>query len=112
MKDRIIERLLTEGHITIEMADAILNNKHGKTEIISDLATDGNITKLEAVTLLKEKESGSYIPNYPIQTLSWNQPITHPYVDWSTPGTSPGQPTWTVTCAAGGPFSTSTSNDK
>lgn len=109
MKDLIIERLLTEGHITIEMADAILNNKHGKTEIISDLTHGGNITKLEAVTLLKEKESVSF-PNYPIQTLPWNPPVTVPYIDWSRPGTVPGQPSWTVTCSNS--TTTSTSKDK
>ena len=115
MKDRIIERLLTEGHITIEMADAILNNKHGKTEIISDLANDGNITKLEAVALLKEKESGSYIPNYPLQTNPWigpglgtspyqpyqpyipNQPINVPYCDWHTGTGNPNAVTFTST---------------
>jgi hypothetical protein len=100
MKDYIVERLLTEGHITIEMADLILNNKQGKTQIISDLATNGNITKLEAVTLLKEKQTESF-PGFgtPNQTLPWVQPISLPYVDWSTPGTIPNQPRWTVTCS-------------
>ena len=89
MKDLIVERLLTEGHITIEMADAILNNKHGKTEIIADLKHDSIITNTEAIVLLKEKDQAVYYPpvqpQVPMPTMPWQ-----PY--------NPGNPNWHVTC--------------
>lgn len=77
VKDAIIEKLLTEGHITIQLADLILNNKDGRTELIEDLAHDNIITKGQAIILLKENESfifPTYIPD--------TTPIIQPYMDW------------------------------
>lgn len=76
-KDNILENLLTEGHITIKMADLILNNKYGRTEIIEELAHDCIITKGQAIILLKENESFNF-PTYIPDTT----PIIQPYMDW------------------------------
>ena len=99
MKDRIIERLLSEGHITIQMADIIINNKSNKAEIIADLNHDSIITNWEAVTLLKENESGSIPFGTPNQTFPV-MPLTYPpnYHDWTWDPNRPGTPGWTVTC--------------
>lgn len=111
MKDFIIERLLIEGHITIEMADLILNNMQGKTQIISDLVKDGNISKLEAVTLLKENETRIPSIGIPNQTNPWINPGTQPYqpytpiqpsinvpwCDWHTGTGNPNPVTFTST---------------
>ena len=87
MKDLIVERLLEQGHITIAMADALLNNLIEKTRIVTDLTGDGIITNTEAIILLKENDQVVYYP--PIQpqvpTMPWQ-----PY--------SPGNPHWHVTC--------------
>lgn len=101
MKDRIIERLLSEGHISIQMADIIINNKGNKAEIIANLKTDGIITNWEAVTLLKENESGSIPFGVPNQTFPV-MPLTYPpnYHDWTWDPNRTGTPYWHVTCSA------------
>lgn len=81
LKDNILENLLTEGHITIQLADLILNNKDGRTEIIEDLAHDGIITKGQAIILLKENESFNFSTYIPDTT-----PIIQPYMDWRPSG--------------------------
>lgn len=91
MKDRIIERLLSQGHITIERADAIINNRSSKASIIADLRYDSIITDWEAVILLKDNETLSMPFEVPHQTF----PIM-PHMPYQTPGT--GNPPWTVTC--------------
>ena len=54
MKDYIVERLITQGHITIEMADILLNDRLEKSSLIADLKRDGQISVVEAITLLKD----------------------------------------------------------
>lgn len=54
MKDSIVERLLTQGHITIHMADTILNDGLEKATILTALREDGIITTYEVVVLLKD----------------------------------------------------------
>lgn len=91
MKDRIIERLLSEGHITIQMADIIINNKGNKAEIIADLKHDSIITSLEAVILLRDNEAYPIPFEVPHQTF----PIM-PTMPWQP--YNPGNPYWHVTC--------------
>ena len=99
MKHIIIERLLDQGHITIKIADVIINNKTGKADHISDLKGDGIITNSEALTLLRDSEAPSFpfgVPNQPFPTM----PLTYPYNPFNTPGTNdPMTPPWTVTCS-------------
>lgn len=99
MKDNIIERLLSEGHIGIKIADIILNNKEGKVTHITNLKDDGIITNWEAVTLLKENESGSIPFDVPNQTFP-AMPLIYPpnYYDWTWDPNRPGTPRWDVTC--------------
>ena len=87
MKDLIVERLLNEGHITVQMADIIINNKTDNAEIIADLNHDSIITNWEAIVLLKENDQVVYYP--PVQPQSPTMPW-QPY--------SPGNPHWHVTC--------------
>lgn len=97
MKHIIIERLLDQGHITIKIADVIINNKTGKADHISDLKGDGIITNSEALTLLRDSEAPSFpfgVPNIPNQPV---MPLTYPYNPFNTPGTGPTPP-WHVTC--------------
>lgn len=97
MKSSIIERLLDQGHITIYIADQILNNKLSKVEIISNLRHDGVVSIREAVALLKDKEEGLFRLGTPNQTDPWigpgttpyqpyipSSPINVPYCDWHT----------------------------
>ena len=87
MKDQIVERLLTEGHITIQMAHSILNNAIAKKSIIESLSNDGNITKTETVILLKDIETPYFPFGVPNQTFP-TMPLTYP----------PNNPGWTITC--------------
>lgn len=95
MKHIIIEKLLNQGHITIGIADKILNNKAGKVQHIADLSHDRNITNSEALILLRDSEAPSFpfgVPNQPVM------PPTYPYNPFNTPGTNdPMSPPWTVT---------------
>ena len=99
MKHIIIERLLDQGHITIKIADVIINNKTGKADHISDLKGDGIISNSEAITLLRDSDAPSLpfgVPNIPNQPV---MPLTYPYNPFNTPGTNdPMSPPWTVTC--------------
>jgi len=96
MKQIIIERLLDQGHITIKIADVIINNKTGKADHISDLKGDSIISTSEALILLRDNEAPSFpfgVPNQPVM------PLTYPYNPFNTPGTNdPNTPPWTVTC--------------
>ena len=98
MKNNIIERLLNEGHITIKMADVLLNNRTNKVDYISDLKNEGIITNMEAITLLRNDETLSFPFGVPNQTVPI-MPLTYPtpHIDLNTPYTSPP---WTVTCTA------------
>lgn len=99
MKHIIIERLLDQGHITIKIADVIINNKTGKADHISDLKGDGIITNSEALTLLRDSEAPSFPFGVPNQTVPV-MPLTYPYNPFNTPGTNdPMTPPWTVTCS-------------
>ena len=94
MKHIIIERLLDQGHITIKIADVIINNKTGKADHVSDLRGDSIISNSEALILLRDNEAPSFpfgVPNQPVM------PLTYPYNPFNTPGTGPTPP-WTVTC--------------
>jgi len=97
MKHIIIERLLDQGHITIKIADVIINNKTGKADHISDLKGDSIISNSEALILLRDNEAPSFpfgVPNQPVM------PLTYPF---NTPGTGPTPP-WTVTCTCNNSF--------
>jgi len=100
MKSNIIERLLDQGHITIEIADKILNNKEGKVVHITELKDDGIITNIEAVTLLRDDETPAIPFGVPNQTFPV-MPLTYPpnYHDWTYDPNRPGTPSWTVTCS-------------
>ena len=92
MKNSIVERLLSQGHISIRIADAILNNKKTSVEHISDLKHDGVITNSEAVTLLIDGK---------IQTISFSTPNqTSPQYQYGYTycPNQIGVPSWNVTC--------------
>jgi len=87
MKDQIIERLLTQGHITVNMADILLNDRLEKTSTVALLKEDGIISIHEVIILLKEGYE-LYQPSFP----------TNPYQPPFTPGdVPPGQPFWYTT---------------
>lgn len=102
MKNIIIERLLDQGHITIKIADVIINNKTGKADHVSDLRGDSIISNSEALILLRDNEAPSFpfgVPNQPVM------PLTYPYNPFNTPGTNdPNTPPWTVTCTCNKSF--------
>lgn len=102
MKHIIIERLLDQGHITIKIADVIINNKTGKADHITDLRGDSIISNSEALILLRDNEAPSFpfgVPNQPVM------PLTYPYNPFNTPGTNdPNTPPWTVTCTCNKSF--------
>lgn len=103
MKHIIIERLLDQGHITIKIADVIINNKTGKADHITDLRGDSIISNSEALILLRDNEAPSFpfgVPNIPNQPV---MPLTYPYNPFNTPGTGPTPP-WTVTCTCNNSF--------
>lgn len=100
MIDNIIERLLNEGHITIEMADKILNNKWGKVGHIADLQHYSVITNAEAIALLRDDETRTIPLGVPNQTFPV-MPLTYPpnYHDWTWDPNRTGTPYWHVTCS-------------
>ena len=53
-KERIVERLLTQGHINMECASRILTKSDGWQTDIRLLHTDGNINIKESIRLLTE----------------------------------------------------------
>ena len=91
MKDKIIERLLDQGHIIIRCADRILNHKGEYLQDIEDLHRDGNISTSEAITLLNESETLQFPFETPKQTF--------PNHDWTWDPNRTGNPYWTVTCS-------------
>lgn len=88
MKDKIIERLLDQGHIVIQCADRIINKKVGYVQDIEDLHRDGNISTSESIILLKELDAPNHYP-----------PTIQPYTDWTWDPNRTGTPHWTVTCS-------------
>jgi len=72
MKDKIIERLIDQGHIVIRCADRILNKREGYVQDIEDLHMDGNIDTNESIILLKD-DGSSAVYNYSIE----DQPNTN-----------------------------------
>ena len=90
MKDQIVLRLLEQGHITVSMADSLLNNLLEKTSIITQLREDGIISTQETITLLKEEDHVTF-PQIPTMPYKPYQP------DWTYDPYRPGQPWWTVT---------------
>jgi len=103
MKNSIIERLLSQGHITIPLADSLLNNRSNKANIIELLLEDGQINHTEAITLLKDDETPSFPFGVPNQTFPVIQPNIYPpnYHDWTYDPNRPGTPSWQVTCSTG-----------
>lgn len=96
MKDQIVERLLTQGHITINMADSLLNDRLEKTSTVALLREDGIISVQEAVILLKDGQE-SYQPSFPSMPAMPPFP-TNPYQPPFTPGdVPPGTPFWYTT---------------
>ena len=91
MKNIIIERLLDQGHITIKIADVIINNKTGKADHITDLRGDSIISNSEALILLRDNEAPSFpfgVPNQPVMPLTYPYNITYCYdkvmfIEWS-----------------------------
>lgn len=93
MKDKIIERLIDQGHIVIKCANRILNHKGEYLQDIEDLHRDGNISTSESIVLLKDYvEVTSRTPNY-------YPPTIQPYTDWTWDPNRTGTPHWTVTCS-------------
>ena len=95
MKDKIIERLLDQGHIVIQCADRILNHRGEYVRDIEDLHRDGNISTGEAITLLKESDT----VEIPFGVPTHYPPTIQPYTDWTWDPNRPGAPRWTVTCS-------------
>ena len=96
MKDQIVERLLTEGHITINMADSLLNDRLEKTSTVALLREDSIISVQEAVILLKDNHE-LYQPSFPPMPAMPPFP-TNPYQPPFTPGdVPPGTPFWYTT---------------
>jgi len=93
MKDIIIERLLMQGHITVSMADQILNNKSEKVSIIMDLSQDSIIDHRETIILLKNEECYFQQPQMPSQPFP-SQPYNPPFQPYN-----PNSPYWHVTCS-------------
>ena len=100
MKDKIVERLLSQGHITIPLADSLLNNRSNKANIIELLLEDGQINHTEAITLLKDDETPTIPLGVPNQTFPV-MPLTYPpnYHDWTWDPNRTGTPYWHVTCS-------------
>lgn len=96
MKDQIVERLLTQGHITINMADSLLNDRLEKTSTVALLREDGIISVQEAVILLKDGQE-LYQPSFSPPPAMPAFP-TNPYQPPFTPGDIPtGTPFWYTT---------------
>jgi|SaaInl74LU_5_DNA_1037368.scaffolds.fasta_scaffold13869_5 hypothetical protein len=93
MKDQIIERLLNQGHITIEMADILINNRLEKSTLIAELNRDGQINIKESIILLRDEEP--YMGFNPIMPPS--MPFKPYQPDWTYDPHRTGQPWWTVT---------------
>lgn len=93
MKDQIVSRLLEQGHITVDMADSLLNNLLEKTTIVTRLREDGIISIHETIILLKETDQVVFpqMPQIPTMPFKPYQP------DWTYDPHRPGQPWWTVT---------------
>lgn len=83
MKDQIIERLLNQGHITIEMADILINNRLEKSTLIAELNRDGQIDAKESIILLRDA-----VDLLPPIMIAPSMPYQPPYV----PGTWTGDP--------------------
>lgn len=90
MKDQIVARLLEQGHITVGMADTLLNNQLEKTSIVTQLREDGIISIQETIILLKETDQ-VVIPQIPTMPYKPYSP------DWTYDPNRTGQPWWTVT---------------
>lgn len=90
MKDQIVARLLEQGHITVGMADTLLNNQLEKTSIVTQLREDGIISIQETIILLKETDQVVF-PPVPTMPYKPYQP------DWTYDPHRPGQPWWTIT---------------
>lgn len=88
MKDKIIERLIDQGHIVIQCADRIINKREGYIQDIEDLHRDENISTSESIILLKESDAPNH---YPL--------IIQPNTDWSWDPNTTGTPHWTITCS-------------
>lgn len=95
MKDKIIERLIDQGHIVIQCADRIINKRDGYIQDIEDLHRDGNISTSESIILLKEIET----VEIPFGTPNYYPPTIQPYTDWTWDPNRTGTPHWTVTCS-------------
>ena len=94
MKDYIVERLITQGHITIEMADILLNDRLEKSSLIADLKRDGQISVVEAITLLKDG-------NAPIQAQPFQTFPSMPYMPQHPINPGTGSPFWYTTTTSG-----------
>lgn len=95
MKDKIIERLIDQGHIVIQCADRILNHKGEYLQDIEDLHRDGNISTSESITLLKESDT----VEIPFGTPNHYPPTIQPYTDWTWDPNRTGAPNWEITCS-------------
>jgi len=82
-KETIIEKLIDQGHITIPIADDILNKRPNYAQEIKSLHTDGTVNTKEAVILLSEST-----------TILVNEPYIPPpnYI----PPTGPSWPFWSI----------------
>ena len=87
-KETIVERLLDQGHITINWADIILNRKDRYIERITELHTDGNVTTIEAVCLLIDNPT-TCTPSFPLGT-----PNMFPNYPPLIPPYQPSDPNW------------------
>jgi hypothetical protein len=98
MKDSIVERLLEQGHITIRIADILINGpSNKKVDIIVGLLEDGPVDNREAIILLKNEDTPRFpfgTPNNNVPIMPLNYPPNQPWINIpGIPGT--GNPYWT-----------------
>jgi hypothetical protein len=87
-KETIIERLLDQGHITINWADLILNRKEYYVDRITELHTDGNVNTVEAICLLNSNPTqiiNKYLPGPPLATHNPFEPGKTGDPHWQAP---------------------------
>lgn len=60
-KETIIKRLIDQGHVSITVADSILNKRDFYVTLITELHTDGNINAEETICLLNENPTQSIV---------------------------------------------------
>lgn len=82
MKRDILTRLMDQGHITIYIADVILNAREEYLDIINGLNIDGNISTAEALILI-DKNPELIFPPHRIDQVPMQAPSPDFQPDWT-----------------------------